>query len=460
MNMKKLLSLTLALLLAAGAFALAEGDDLQASLDAANERIAQLEAEVELYKPYYERQIVAEYGEGGIIWRDAALEEYEAAASTYSQYGLNIDEYASEIKQNILEMMVRDAVLDEKAAELGIDQLDEAATADLQAEAAETFESYIESYKSYFAEEGASDDDARAQTIAALESYGLTQDSLMEQMIGNYVDEQLYNTVTADVAVTDEDIRAAYDAMVADNQADFEDDYTYNNTRDSGEPIAWNPEGYRAVKHVLIKFDDEQTQQYNTLQSTLDSLNAELDALDAPADEAEEAEADEAEAEAEPEAEPRTREQIQADIAGVAAEIEVLYTQLLPDAQKVIDEFEAGADFDSLIEKYGQDPGMQSEPTATIGYAVAADSTAWDPAFTEGAMSIAEPGQISAAIYGKNGIHIIYYLGDITPGPVPFEELAETAEANALKQKTDDAYSAQVDAWIEEAAPVYHADRF
>ena len=458
MNMKKLLSLTLALLLAAGAFALAEGDDLQASLDAATARIAQLEAEVELYTPYSERQIVAEYGEGGIIWRDAALEQYEAAASTYSQYGLNIDEYASEIKQNILEMMVRDAVLDEKAAELGIDQLDEAATADLQAEAAETFDSYIESYTSYFATEGASDDDARAQTIAALESYGLTQDSLMEQMIGNYVDEQLYNTVTADVAVTDEDIRAAYDAMVADNQADFEDDYTYNNTRDSGEPIAWNPEGYRAVKHVLIKFDDEQTQQYNTLQSTLDSLNAELDALDAPADEAEEAEADEAEAE--PKAEPRTREQIQADIAGVAAEIEVLYTQLLPDAQKVIDEFEAGADFDSLIEKYGQDPGMQSEPTATIGYAVAADSTTWDPAFTEGAMSIAEPGQISAAIYGKNGIHILYYLGDITPGPVPFEELAETAEANALKQKTDDAYSAQVDAWIEEAAPVYHADRF
>ena len=84
----------------------------------------------------------------------------------------------------------------------------------------------------------------------------------------------------------------------------------------------------------------------------------------------------------------------------------------------MIDEFEGGADFDSLIEKYNADPGMQNEPTATKGYAVSANSTTWDPAFTEGAMSIAEVGQISAPVYGQNGIHVIYYLSDITPGPV------------------------------------------
>ncbi len=464
MNLKKTLCMLLALVLAFGAMALAEGDDLQAQLDAANARIAELEAEVELYKPYYEQQIVAEYGDGGLIWRDAAQLEYESAASAYAQYGLNVDDYAAQIKQSILESLVREAVLAEKAEEMGLAELDETTQADLVAEAAETFEGYVESYKSYFAGEDVTDEEAREQTIAQLEAYGLTQDTLLKQMTDNYLDEQLYNTITADVTVTDEEIRAAYDEMVASNQEDFENDYTYNTTRDGGEAIAWNPEGYRAVKHVLIKFDDEQSQQYSALQTTLDSLNKELEALDAPAEEAEEAgeteEAEEAGDEAEAEEAPRSREEIQSDIGQIAAEIEVLYAQLLPDAQKVIDEFEAGADFDSLIEKYGEDPGMQNEPTATNGYAVAADSTTWDPAFTEGAMSIAEPGQISGAVYGKNGIHIIYYMSDITPGAVPFEEVAETAQSNALTKKTDDLYEAQVSAWIEEAAPVYHVDRF
>ena len=72
MNLKKTLCMLLALMLAFGAMALAEGDDLQTQLDAANARIAELEAEVELYRPYYEQQIVAEYGDGGLIWRDAA----------------------------------------------------------------------------------------------------------------------------------------------------------------------------------------------------------------------------------------------------------------------------------------------------------------------------------------------------------------------------------------------------
>ena len=456
MNLKKFLCMVMAMLLATGAFALAETDDVQAQLDAANERIAQLEAEVELYRPYYEQQIVAEYGEGGIIWREDAMAEYEAAASAYSQYGLSIDTYADAVKQDILTSLVQQAVLKDKAAELGLDQLDDEARANLEAEAAENYETYIENYKSYFAAEDASDEDARAQTIAAMEQYGLTQDVLVQQMLDSYVDEQLHSYVTADVAATDEDIQAKYDELVAYGEEHYTDDRAYNTARNGGEIVAWNPEGYRAVKHVLIKFDDEQSQQYSSLQSTLSSLNDELEALDNPQEEtADEADAEDAEAEA-----PRTREEIQADIGRIGSELEALYSQLLPRAQQVIDEFEGGADFESLIEKYNEDPGMQNEPTASQGYAVAAESTTWDPAFTEGAMSIGAVGSISAPINGQNGVHIIYYLSDITPGAVPFEDIADAVTAAAQEDKVNDTYDAQVAAWVEEANPVYHMDRF
>ncbi len=470
MNMKRLLCLVLSMLVALSAMAMAEtGDDLQAQLDAANAQVAELEALVALYKPFYEKQVVAEFGEDGIIWLDDAMKEYEAAANAYAQYGLSIDDYADDIKEDILKSLVKNAVIDAKAAELGLSQLDDETLEKLQAEAAETFENYVNSYRSYFASEDATDEEARAQTLAALESYGLTQDALVEQTIEGYVDEQLYNLVTADVAVSDEDIQAKYDAMVAEAQESYSDDYGFNNARNNGETIAWNPEGYRAVKHVLIKFDDDQAKQYSELHSTLDSLNAELKALDAPAETAAPAEGDEAPAEdteetpevtPEPTPEPRSREEIQSDIGNIATEIEALYSQLLPQAQQVIDEFNGGADFDSLIEKYNADPGMQREPTATNGYAVSANSTTWDPAFTEGAMSIEAVGQISGPVYGQNGIHVIYYLRDITPGPVALEDIVDAVKDAALQEKTSETYDSQIDAWIEEANPVYHVDRF
>ena len=54
MNMKSILCLLLAVMLALGTCALAEGDDLQAQLDEANARIEELEAQVEKYRPFYD----------------------------------------------------------------------------------------------------------------------------------------------------------------------------------------------------------------------------------------------------------------------------------------------------------------------------------------------------------------------------------------------------------------------
>ena len=474
MNMKQLICMVLSVLLCLGAVSALAEEDLQAQLDTANARIAELESEVELYKPFYESQIVAEYGEGGIIWKEDAAKEFQAASDAYAQYGLSIDDFAADIKQDILETLVREAVLHEKADEMGLNELSDETMAELKSEAEANFETYVDTYRDYFASEDASDEDARTQTIEAMAQYGLTLDTLTEQMVHSYVDEQLHAAVTGDVTVSDEDIQAEYDAMVADDQANYADDRAYNNARNSGATIAWNPEGYRAVKHVLIQFNDDQSARYNELSGTLDSLKAEKEALENPTEETEtegdaeaaetEGDAEAAEAEgaeaAEPESEPRSAEEIDADIARVTAELEGLYAELLPQAQQVIDEFNGGADFDSLIEAYNADPGMSREPAATNGYAVSAESTTFDPAFTEGAMSIEAVGQISAPVNGTNGIHIIYYLADITPGAVPFEDIAEAVEANALAAKVDETYNTTVDEWVEAAAPVYYPDRF
>lgn len=503
MMIRKVLCLVLALALC-GAMAFAEEDgDLQAQLDAANERIAELEAQVELYQPYYDAQVIVEY-DGGVVFLDDILEQYAGVDSQFSSYyGVSLADYGYDTvyKQLIAETLLQNAVLEAKATELGLDQLDDETMAGLTEEAAANFESYVTSVWDYFASDDLTDEEIREECITNLEAMGYTEDALLETLIDNYVSEQLYNYITADVTVTEEDIQAAFDELVAEQEASFADDSTYNTSRNNGDTIVWNPEGYRMVRHVLIKFTDDQATRYSELQDTLDTLNEELEALQTAAEEAAAATdestteatdetaaeataeatdettgetAPEATAEATDEAAAettgetaaeateapaRTEEEINAEIADVEAELTALYEELLPTAQEVIDAFNSGTSFSDLIDQYNEDPGMENEPTATNGYAVSANSTAWDPAFTEGAMSIESIGEISEPVYGQNGIHIIYYDSDIPAGAVDLETVRAEIEESALNTKLNDTYDNTLAEWVEAVNPVYHYDR-
>lgn len=451
MTMKKILCLCMALVLALGCAAAFAEEDLQAQLDEANAKIAELQAKVDAYYPYYFAQVVATYGEDGVIWLEDVQAEYEALASQYASYGLDLEGYgmADTVKMDIVTAAVENAVILAKAAELGLDQMDEEAIAGFEAEAQEAFEGYVDYYLSYYyAEAEEITDEMRAEAEDYWALNGLDAEALVESMKEDAIFSAAYDYVTKDVAITEEDVQAAYEALIELNKEDYADDRTYNSDRSAGVAMAYVPEGYRAVKHVLVMFDDEQAQRYSDLQSQLSSLNAEKEALENPSEEAEET------------AEPRTIEEINADIAACATEVEALYSQLLPTAEEVIEKFNNGTAFEDLIAEYNQDPGMQNEPTATIGYAVCETSTYWEQAFTDGAMSIANKGEISAPVYGSNGIHIIWYMDDIAAGEVALDEIREDVETDALDAKIQETYAQQVAAWVEEMNVEYHFENF
>ena len=453
MMIQKILCLVMALALALGCTALAE-EDLQAQLDAANAQIAELQALVDAYYPYYFANVVATYGEDGVIWLEDVQAEYEMQASQYASYGMDLESMglADMAKQSIVEVAVEDAVIMAKANELGLVKLDEETMAQMEADAQETLDYYVDYFVSYYyADAEEVTDEMKAEALAYWESTGTTYEAILDSYIESEAFAAVEEYILQDVVVTEEDVQNAYQNMIADNQAAYADDATYNSDRTNGEAIAWNPEGYRAVKHVLVKFDDEQSALYSQLQSQLTSLNAEKEAIENPAEETEAAE---------DAAEPRSIEEINADIAACAMEVEALYSQLLPTAEEVIAKFNDGAAFEDLIAEYNADPGMTAEPTATQGYAVREGSTYWDPAFTEGAMSIAEIGGISAPVYGSYGIHIIYYMADVPAGEVALDEIRTAVEENALYEKQNATYSAQIDAWMEEMNVEYHYENF
>ena len=462
MRMKKLIGLLLALALALSVPVLAEGGDAEA-------RVAELEAQVEeltraleeaqaALKAYEEQSYVATF-DGGVVTLEEAQSRYKYIVSMYQAYGYSISGYEDYIRQDLLNMLAEEAVVNYKAREMGYADLDAEALASYEAEAAMTHDSYLTSYMTYLAEEGKSEAEVRAETEEYLEQMGYSYDKILESMIATHAQQALFEAVTADIEITEEDVRAAYDSAVAEDEQAYADNaYDYESARADGTPVYWNPEGYRRVKHVLIKFDDDQTARYTELKDLADDLEARIEAANGG-----EAEADAeaaTDAEPSPEAEPVDVEALEEQLTGTLAEMDALYHELLPRTEEVLARFEEGEDFESLIAEYGEDPGMENEPGKTEGYYVSENSVMWDAAFTEGAMSIAAPGQISEPVHGSYGVHIIYYLADVPAGAVPYEDVRDSLQETALSDARNQAYSDQVAAWKEELHLELHPERF
>lgn len=447
--MKKLLCMLMALMMALGCAALAEESDLQQQLDAANARIEELEAQVETYYPFYFAQVVATYGEDGVIWLADVEAEYELFAAQYASFGVDLEAYglADAAKMDIINTAVENAVILEMANQLGLDQFDAETEAGYETAADELMEQYISSYTDYFYPDMEVTDEMRAEAIAYWETQGISREIIIQTYKESDTFDAVYEYITKDVTITEEDTVAAYATLVEENKTSYGDDRTYNSDRCAGVPIAWNPEGYRAVKHVLIMFDDDQAQRYGDLQQQLATLNEEKAAIENPVEGAE--------------APARTIEEVNADIDACNAELDDLYAELQPTADEVIAAFNNGTGFDELIVQYNADPGMQNGVCAEIGYAVTdTDDAYWDPAFVDGAMSIANKGEISGPVYGMNGIHIIYYMDDIPAGEVGLEAIRPELEASALEDKINATYLAQVDAWMAEMNVQYYYDHF
>ena len=447
MTIKKLLCIVCALVMALGCVAFAE-EDLQAQLDTANARIAELEAQVEAYYPYYIAQVAATYGENGVIWVEDIMEQYNYMNSQYASMGLDLASMGMDgyMKQELLRGSIETGVIVAKEAELGLNTANEEFLAEAEAQAEELVKEYVDYYlEYYYADAEEVTDEMIAEATAYWANNGVDKAAYVKTSVEDAVANAMYEYAVKDVVITEEDIQAEYEAMVAANDETYASDPdSYISDINSGVAIASHPEGFRMVKQVLIKFDDEQSARYSELQSVLSSLNSEKAALDAEPAEGEEA------------AEKRSIEEIDADIQACAMEIEALYSQLLPEAEEVMKKFEEGADIAALIAEHNDDPGMMQGLNAEIGYPICAENNTWDPTFTEAAMSIEAVGQLSNPAYGSYGIYLVYYFGDVVPGAVDLETIREDVELNALENKRTAAYDAALAQWVEEANVVYY----
>ena len=421
----------------------------------------------------------------------------EYLAYYYQQYyqqnfGISLsmtDEDVAAYGESALEQLIQSVVLQDKVKELGYDPLGEEDAAEVEEYADSMMEFYklmmrhqnypdletVEEEQERLAAEAAeetpsepvetvatlTDADLDALLTSDLSAQGITREYFIESRTASIQSDKLYAYATADVTVTDEQVKAEFDSKVASQKESYDATPTLYSSNATG--AYYVPEGYRGVKNLLIKISDEDQDAIDelndtltTAKSTLSDVNSQLEDLRAEDtsayDEETLASYNEQIAALEEQA-TAAQATIDETTAAVEEKTDAAFAAILPKAQEVLALAQSGEDFDALVETYGEDSGMKSEPNKTQGYPVCEGLSRYEQSFQDAAMALEKVGDVSAELVKTSyGYHILQYATDIAAGAVEYtDEIKESIHEDMLEQAQEAAYEAAVTQWVSEA---------
>ncbi len=427
-----------------------------------------------------------------LSYRDYIVAYEQQYMQQYYGFSMPVDdEVLASYNETALEQMIQSYTVEAKIEELGLDVMTEEETAEVEEYATSMADMYkmIMRYQNYpdietveeeaerlaeaQTEEGAepqtpvatvTDAQLDEMLTADLEATGYTYEYFLENRKATIREERIREHVVGDIAVTDEEVQAEFDRQVETQKTSFDATPSlYMSYQNAGYDTYYIPAGYRGVKHVLVKIDSAAQTEMTTLNtaistadSTITSAGDQIETLKAADTSAYDEEtlaahnAEIAALEAQVTQAQLDKETAQGALDTLTADA---FAAILPKAEEVLAKAQAGENFDELVATYGEDPGMTSEPAKTNGYMVCEGLSVYEQAFQDGAMALANVGDVSAELVKSSyGYHILQYTADIAAGPVEFtDELKSTIHDQLLETAQDAAYEAAVDQWVVEA---------
>jgi len=425
-----------------------------------------------------------------LAYRDYIMEYEQQYMMQYYGFSMPIDDaMIDSYSEMALEQLVESAVIEDKLTELGLSPLGEEDAADVEAYADSMMDLYkmmiryqnhpeietVEEEAERLASEETPGEAVATMTDAELDAMlneelaatGYTREYFVESQTISVQTEQLRAHTSEGVEVTDEEVKAEFDAKVAEQKESYDANPAYYASAEQSNTGAHNhlyytPEGYRGVKNLLIMLSTE-------MQDEIDALNTELTAANSIITTSTE-NLEEYKAQDVSKIEKDMLEQFNADMAALEQQIadaqatvaeteakiaettEAAYAEILPVAEEVLAKIEAGEDFDALLETYGEDTGMKSEPAKTRGYLICEGLNLYVPEFQEAAMALESVGDVSGLVKTSFGYHILKYAQDIESGVVEYtDEVKGHLHDDLLLTAQEAAYEAAVTKWVSEA---------
>ncbi len=344
---------------------------------------------------------------------DQMLSQYVAY---YAQYGYSVDEYDTELQASVAQETVQTklstSIVRHYAAQNGYELTEEKKT-ELAAQVKTALDNTREYLESYLSASGFTGDELNAAVEEQMAQAGYTEETLMDSAELNDVLNFLYERATADVTVTEDEVKAAFDEKVAKQKESYASVDSFINDYVNESEILYTPENVRLMECIFVaSVEGEATED----EATAD---------EATADEATVSEATAGEA---------------ADIASLTG-----YAK----AKAIAAAIAGGADFEETMKAYNED--SSTEEQMLRGYPVAENSTTYGEAFMAGAMALEHVGDVSDVIVTDYGYFILRYAKDLESGEADFEARKETETEETLTNKKNDAYSAFIDTILDEA---------
>ena len=379
--------------------------------------------------------------------------EYENHLATLTDYyaGIGYDvsdpALAALLQQFALQTAVEYAVMDIKLVELGLEltaeERDAAAT-----KAKDDWDRTVTDGMNYYGLSEESTEEERNQlllsVLAELESLGYTEEGYVADALRYAGYDKIFAYTTEAVTVTEEEVIAYYNNLVAADEAVYANDagayeetqymnelYAAYGMTDYVRNIYYKPAGYRLVTHILLMADEALLTAYADLQAAYEEQQNTLE----------------------------EGGEVSGD-AITAEEVENARLAILAFVQPTMDEINQkladGATFAELIPLYTADTGMMDEASIAAGYEVHMDSTNWVIPFRDQAFTVNNIGDITAPVVTDYGVHILQYVADVPGGPVELtEEMKIGFMTDLLASAQNDAYYAALDAWVQETEVVY-----
>ena len=421
-----------------------------------------------------------------LAYRDYIVEYEQQYMQQYYGFSMPVDEsMMASYNELALEQLVESSVIQDKLAELGMDPLGEEEQAEVDAYADDMVELYkmlirfqnypeletVEEEAERLAAEENPGEPVATVTNAELDALlneelvtiGYTRDYFLESQKIAVQQEKLREHATADVAVSDDEVKAEFDSLVATQKETYDaTPASYAYAEQNGLDLYYMPEGYRGVKNLLVMIDSEKQTEINSLQSELTTAQNTLNSGNAQREEMKAEDTAELDAEAKAAYDEQIaalEEQVAAaqvtideTQAKLDAAKEAAFAEILPTAEEALAKAVAGENFDALIETYGEDTGMTVEPAKTRGYLVCDGLSIYEQNFQDAAMALENVGDISGLVETSYGYHILQYTCDIESGVVEYtDEIKEAIHADMLTTAQDAAYDAAVTQWVSAA---------
>lgn len=422
-----------------------------------------------------------------LAYRDYIVEYEQQYMQQYYGFSMPVDEsMLASYNELALEQLVESQVIQDKLEELGMEPLDEEKAAEVDAYANDMVDLYkmlirfqnhpdletVEEEAERLASEENPGEPVATVTDAELDAMlneelaavGYTHEYFAESQKVSVQQDMLREHTGKDVAVSDDEVKAEFDSLVATQKETYDATPTsYAYAEQNGLDLYYMPEGYRGVKNLLVMIDSAKQTEINALQTELNTANNTLTSGNAQLEEmkAEDTSALDAEAKAAYDEQIAALEeqiasaQVTVDEAQAKLDAakEAAFAEILPTAEEALAKAQAGEDFDALIETYGEDTGMTVEPAKTRGYLVCDGLSIYEQNFQDAAMALANVGDVSAELVQTNyGYHILQYTCDVESGAVEYtDEVKETIHADMLAAAQDAAYDAAVTQWVSAA---------